>query len=85
MLTIDEILEAARKLPLSEQIQLADRLEAEIPEAIPHSIAEADGVTGEGLLAELQRRWEDYESGRTKALPADEVIAELRRRQAAGL
>ncbi len=82
---LQEVLKSAMSLPLADRITIADRLEESILEAIPHQLAEADGTTDAEFLAELERRMAEYLKDPSIAIPGHEVIAELRRRQAAGL
>ncbi len=59
----------ALKLPAEERAQLADRLIASPFE--DHEVAEA-------WAAEVERRIEEVESGRSKLIPAEEAIARTR-------
>lgn len=63
---------------LQAALQLAPRERAELVEAIAASL---DGFElGEEWEEEVQRRVEDIDSGRVKALPGDEVLARLEQR-----
>jgi putative addiction module component (TIGR02574 family) len=82
---VQEVLKSAMSLPLVDRIAVAERLEESILEAIPHQVAETDGTTDAEFLAELERRMAEYLNDRSVGIPGHEVIAEMRRRQAAGL
>ncbi len=69
----ERILEQALALPLDDRAYIATALCESL------SLSE-DRVSGEALLAELQRRSAAYAAGRTKARPAADVLAELRNR-----
>lgn len=85
MTAVEQVLESALALPIADRIALADRLDQAIRSAIPHEIPEHEGTTSDELLAELDRRVEEYLKDPTTAISGDELIARLRRRQAAGL
>lgn len=85
MSAVEQLLEQALALPISEQIALADQLDQAILSAIPPQVPEEEGTDSDELLAELNRRMEEYLKDPSIAVSGDEVIAELRRRQAAGL
>jgi len=67
---VDEILEAALKLDPQQREELIEELSASL---------DATNI-GEYWEAEIQRRIDDVESGRVKAVPADEVFARLEQR-----
>ena len=67
----------ALALPADDRAYVATVLEQSLSEA-------GDAISGEALLAELQRRSAACRAGTTSARPAADVLADLRRRQAAG-
>jgi putative addiction module component (TIGR02574 family) len=67
-----DVLEMAKALSVEDRCELIDELEATIS-PIP------DGMTYEEFRAELDRRWEEYKSGKVQGMTVDEVIAEARR------
>ena len=69
-----EVLELARALPHYQQRELIEELEARLPPAPP------DGMTQEEFRAELDRRWEEYKSGKVKMMTWEEVKELARRR-----
>ncbi len=71
------ILQQALALPADDRAYVATVLEQSLSEA-------GDAISGEALLAELQRRSAACRAGTTSARPAADVLAVLRRRQAAG-
>jgi putative addiction module component (TIGR02574 family) len=85
MTAVEQILQHALALPIAERIALADRLDQAIRSAIPNEVPEEDGTNSEELLAELDRRVEQYLKDPSTAISGDELIARLRRQQAAGL
>ena len=68
---VERILEAAMRLPEADRIEIAAILEDSI----------GDGSTDEEIeaawIAEVKRRIEDVESGRSKPVPWEEVRGEL--------
>jgi len=76
---LDDLEMQAMKLPPSERDALAHRLLASLrgtPEDSPEAIAQA-------WDEEIARRVADMEAGRTKWIPADEVMRDIRTRIAA--
>jgi putative addiction module component (TIGR02574 family) len=69
-----DILALAKTLSVEERCKLIDDLEATIP-AIPEGMSYAE------FRAELDRRWEEYKSGRVKGITVDELIARARAQQ----
>ncbi|HTK78020.1 MAG TPA: addiction module protein [Gemmataceae bacterium] len=67
-----DVLELAKALSVEERCELIDDLEATIS-PIP------EGMTHQEFRAELDRRWEEYQSGKVQGMTVDEVIAEARR------
>ena len=73
---------AAKLLPLLEPLEVSDR--AELAAWLIHSMDEglAEPVKGyaEAWDKEIERRWEEIQSGTAVGIPAEEVFAEIRRR-----
>ena len=73
-LTIDVVLEAARKLSVDDQYELYNRLEVEL-----HGVDDdADMVLSKEWEDELQRRVEEVQAGTAELIPAAQVLSELR-------
>ena len=70
-----EILELVKALPYDERRELVEEIEATLP-PIP------DGMTYEEFRAELDRRWDEYKSGKVRGMTWDEVKALARERWA---
>lgn len=70
--TIEAVSEDALLLPPEERLELAHRL-LESVESIPNPDVEA------AWASEIARRIARYKAGETKAIPAEEVFARLRR------
>lgn len=68
---VDELSEKARSLPPEERVRLAEELLATVQETSP----EVDAAWEE----EIRRRIAEIDAGTAKLVPADEVIAEVRR------
>lgn len=81
MLQRDEILQQALALPLTDRLYIADALEQSLAD-LPPPEGEGRLVSPAEFLAELERRSADLRSGKTKAIPADEVMAEMWKRNA---
>jgi putative addiction module component (TIGR02574 family) len=62
----------ARKLPAAERERLAERLLAQMREERLTAVDEA-------WVAEAERRFSAWKRKRTRALPADKVIADIRK------
>ncbi len=75
MSTVDEAFFAAQSLDPGEKLQLISRIWETIPPAKTFRPSDSD-------LAEVKRRWADYEAGREKTVPWEEVRDEIRRRLA---
>jgi putative addiction module component (TIGR02574 family) len=69
---MSDILEMAKKLPWEQRCELIDELEATLPPPPP------DGMTREEFRAELDRRWEEYKSGKVQMVTWEEVKAKAR-------
>ncbi len=61
------------KMEPDERVELADRLYATLPNAYLDSVSRAWDV-------EIERRLDEYESGRVKLIPAKESHARVRQR-----
>ena len=70
MATIDEAFAYAQSLSPNEQHILIERLLAAGP---PH-----DFQPPKSDLAEVKRRWEEFEAGRMEAVPWEQVWSEVR-------
>ena len=66
-LTYSEIREAALQLKEEERGMLVQELQDSFEEPSPE------------LLAELERRWEEIETGKVRTIPAEEAMESLRR------
>ena len=73
-MTLQDIIQEARKLSRDEKADLIDELHCMIA-------AEGDDVTiTPAQAADLDRRIEEYEAGNAKMLPGDEVLERFRKR-----
>lgn len=77
----EQILQQALALPTADQAFLAQSIEDHLIAHAAPEIEESDGVAGQELLAELQRRSSEYRSGQAQARPAADVLKDLRQRQ----
>ncbi len=75
-LTKADILELAKKLPADERWELVEEIEATL-----HPPPPGPPMTAEELRAELDRRWEEYKSGKVKMVTWEEIKAELRQQR----
>ena len=82
MLPREHILMQALNLPPADQAFLAQALEDHLTSHIAHETPEHGGIGGGALLAELQQRSESYQAGTNTARNAENVLADLKRRQA---
>ena len=71
-MSVDEIFREAHLLSPEDRIRLADSLMESID--LPDPDVEA------AWMKEIQQRVDDLDSGRVKAVPGDEFMAELKRR-----
>jgi putative addiction module component (TIGR02574 family) len=71
-MTLDQIIEEARRLPREQVADLVDRLTLELHQTIDPSVEEA-------WKQETRRRLEEIESGRVQGVPGDEVSARIRK------
>jgi putative addiction module component (TIGR02574 family) len=69
-----QILELAKKLPYDERWELVEELEATL-----HPPPPDPPMTDAEFRAELDRRWDEYKSGKVQMVTWDEVKTELRR------
>ncbi|MBX3413310.1 MAG: addiction module protein [Pirellulales bacterium] len=81
MLPRDEILQQALALPLADRLYVADALEQSLAD-LPPPEGEGRLLSEAEFIAELERRSAAYRDGTMGSQSADEVLAELRRRQA---
>ena len=75
MATVDDAFAIAQSLTPAERCQLIDRLWDTIP---PQGLPQ-DFKPSEADLVEVKRRWAEYEAGRMKAVPWEEVRDDIRR------
>jgi putative addiction module component (TIGR02574 family) len=74
-MTLQEIIDAARKLPRGEQLDLLDELYCMMN-------VDPDGVALTPAQAEdLRRRLDELEAGEAKLIPGDEAMEMLRKRR----
>ena len=73
-MTLRALVEEARKLPRHEQAELLDELICMV------GVEQADVALTPAQQHDLERRLEEYESGKVKMIPGDEVVARLRKR-----
>ncbi|MGA2232883.1 MAG: addiction module protein [Tepidisphaeraceae bacterium] len=71
-LTVDELAKQALRLPVASRAQLAERLVESLADAEPDEITKL-------WASEALRRRDEIRSGQVHAIPAEEVIAEVRR------
>ena len=69
--TVEQLEKEAMELPRQEQLHLAEALMANVHS---HPDAELEKI----WLDEVERRWEAIKSGRTRTLPAGQVLKEIR-------
>jgi putative addiction module component (TIGR02574 family) len=72
MASVDDAFSAALNLGTEERLQLISRIWESIPPKGDFRPSDAD-------LAEVKRRWAEYEAGREKARPWEEVWSEVER------
>jgi len=75
MSRVDDAFLAAESLDPAEKLQLISRLWETVPTAEGFRPPDSD-------LAEVKRRWAEYEAGEVEAVPWDEVWAEVEREMA---
>ena len=75
MSSVEDAFLAAESLAPAEKLQLISRLWETIPPA-------KDFRPSDGDLAEVKRRWAEYEAGKVEAIPWDEIRDSVRRRLA---
>ncbi len=72
--------ETAEKLR-EEMLQLPSQERAELAYCLIRSLEESDDATSEQAFeAELERRWQEMETGIVAGEPAENVFAELRKK-----
>jgi putative addiction module component (TIGR02574 family) len=72
MSSVDDAFLAAESLAPAEKLQLISRIWETIPPAGTYRPPDTD-------LSEIKRRWADYEEGREKAIPWEDVWEEAQR------
>lgn len=73
MASVDDAFHAAQGLGVNEKLQLISRIWETIPPTGEFRPSDSD-------LAEVKRRWSEYEAGRVEAIPWEEVCRSVRRR-----
>ncbi len=73
MSSVNDAFLAAQSLAPAEKLQLISRLWETLPPAEDFRPSDSD-------LTEVKRRWAEYEAGRIKAVPWEEVRDSVRRR-----
>ena len=73
-MTLRDIVEEAKKLPRDEQVDLIDELYCMINMSDDHVALTS------AQAQDLDRRIEEYESGKAKLIPGDEAMERLRKR-----
>lgn len=68
---IEEILKAALNLPSDSRAELAEKLLESLDE-------EKRAEIEESWVEEIERRWTEFETGKMKAIPGEEVMRSLR-------
>jgi putative addiction module component (TIGR02574 family) len=71
MATVDDAFAYAQSLSPAEQVELISRLWESVPKS--------DFKPSDSDLAEVKRRWAEYEAGRMEAVPWEIVREEIRR------
>jgi putative addiction module component (TIGR02574 family) len=69
VLTLNQLVEAARHLPAEQKAELVDRLTSEL-----QSVPEVESA----WRAEVRRRLQEIESGQIKGIPGETVTARVR-------
>lgn len=82
----DEILRQAMALPHEDRAYVVTLLERSLSDADEasdgHQEFSGDAISGQAFVAELERRSAAYRAAETRARPADEVLTDLKTRQA---
>ena len=68
---LKELTEEALRLPPEERVVLAESLLLTIDE-------EHDRIVDEAIMAELERRLQDFREGKVKGIPAEEAFRRIR-------
>lgn len=69
--SLKELTEEALQLTPDERVTLAESLLLTIDEA-------HDRMVDEAIIVELERRLEDFRTGKVKGIPADQALREIR-------
>jgi putative addiction module component (TIGR02574 family) len=72
MSSVDDAFLAAQSLAPAEKLQLISRVWETIPPAKDFRPSDSD-------LAEVKRRWAEYEAGKVQAIPWEQVWADIER------
>jgi len=75
MSSVDDAFLAAESLAPAEKLQLISRLWETLPRAEGYRPPDSD-------LAEIKRRWAEYDAGNVEAIPWEEVRESVRRQLA---
>jgi putative addiction module component (TIGR02574 family) len=78
-LNADAVLNAALALPLKERAEIAHKLLQSLDDEQEPDAAEQAAID-KAWLEEIGRRVEDFEQGRAKAIPYEEVLRSIRER-----
>src|SRR5207249_2681955 len=73
-MTLDVLIQEARKLPRNQQAELLDELLCMV------GMEEADVALTPAQQRDLDKRVAEYKAGKAKMIPGDEVMAQLRKR-----
>lgn len=65
---------------MADALRLSTEDRVELAEALDFSLEDHKAAVERGWIAEAQRRLENLEAGRTKAIPWDEAMVHLRER-----
>jgi putative addiction module component (TIGR02574 family) len=76
-LRVEQLEAEALALPPHDRVRLVERLIESLEADEDEEPTEVEGAWGE----EIRRRLEEFDSGAVKAIPASEVLAELRQRR----
>ena len=74
-MTLQALIDQARKLTLDEQLQLRDEIDR-----IVEGASETDTSLTPAQREDLRRRAEEWRSGRAETVPGDEAFEHLRKR-----
>jgi putative addiction module component (TIGR02574 family) len=69
----DKIYEQALNLPVEDRVSLIDKLLESINFSLKKDVEEA-------WIEEVEKRYNDFKSGKTKLIPGEEVFEKIRKR-----